>query len=116
MDHADGVQVVEAAQQLLQNSPDGVLVELGPGLDEVDDGAPVAELSYHLIPFIPLEHLVEFDDVGVIHFLEELQLCKNFVLLGLAEVLLLDDLDRPGLPGSKALGSVDAAICPLPHY
>ena len=95
MDDLDGVEVIEAAQQLLQDDLDDTLIEFVPGLDEVNEGPPVAELHDHLVSVVPLEHLVQFDDVGMIHLLEQFQFCEDLISLSPFQNFLLDDLDGP---------------------
>lgn len=94
MDNPAGMEIIETAQQLLQNGPDYLLVELRTRFYEIDDRPSIAEFCDNLVPALPLEHFVQFYDVWVVHLLEELELRKHLVPLALHQVLLLYDLYR----------------------
>lgn len=94
MDNPAGMEIIETAQQLLQNGPDYLLVELRTRFYEIDDRPSIAEFCDNLVPTLPLEHFVQFYDVWVVHLLEELELRKHLVPLALHQVLLLYDLYR----------------------
>lgn len=70
MDDVEGMEIVEAAEQLFEDDFDDVLVEVLALLDEVDDGAASAVLCYHVIPIFALEHLVELYDIGMVQLLQ----------------------------------------------
>ena len=116
MDDVEGMEIVEAAEQLLEDDFDDVLVEVLALLDEVDDGAASAVLCYHVIPIFALEHLVELNDIGMIQLLQQLQFCKDRCLLVLAESLLLYNLDGPFFARLEADGAIDAAEGALSNY
>lgn len=58
MHYMDRMKIVEAAKELSEDGPDCLLVELGAGLDKIDDGTTVAELGHNLVPLLPLKHFI----------------------------------------------------------
>ena len=115
MHDVEGMEVVEAAEQLPEDGLDDVFVEVLALLYEVDDRAAPAVLRYHLVTILALEHLVQLNDVRVVQLLQQLQLREHRRLLVLAKPLLFYDLDGAFLARLEAKGAVDAAEGAFAH-
>lgn len=70
MHYFESVEIVEAAEELFEYAPDYALVEMLPGLDEIDDRTPFTKLSHNLVGSIPFKHFIQLDNIGVIQFLK----------------------------------------------
>lgn len=75
------MQVVEAPEELPQDNLNCILIEELALLDKIYDRPSFTELGYDLISISCLEHFIQFDNVGVIHLFQKLQLGKHLFLL-----------------------------------
>ncbi len=78
MNYTNSMKIVETSQQLLENRLNNMLVKLRTRFNKIYNWTPIAELCHHLVTIVPIEHLIQLNDVGVIHFFQQLQLSKHF--------------------------------------
>lgn len=112
----ESVQIVQAAEQLFEDAADDFFVEMLSGFDEINYRASIAKLCYNLIVPLPLENLVQLDDVGVIQLFEQLELSEDLVHLGVVKIIFFDAFDCPDLLGFEADCFEDAAVGALSDF
>lgn len=76
MQYFETVHVLDCPQNLSHDEFDAVFRE-GVSIDEIQQVSAITELGDHIVVFLIFKNLVKFDDVGMIQFLEYLELVNE---------------------------------------
>mmetsp|Transcript_29514 Transcript_29514/g.44879 ORF Transcript_29514/g.44879 Transcript_29514/m.44879 type:complete len:236 (-) Transcript_29514:48-755(-) len=104
------VDVLDARDQLEVELAGLFLAETGMADDVVEELASIAVLHYHVELFLGLDDLVELNDVGVPHLLQDLDFPGDALhVLLVVNFVLLEDLDGDLFAGERVLAEFDLA-------
>lgn len=87
-----------------------------PSFYEIDNRTSIAEFSNNLIVTVPFKDLIKFDDVRMVQFFKQLQLCKHFIHLRIVHTLLFDALHSSHFFRLMTNRLEDASVRTFPNF